>query len=58
MRAYPLFPNRQEEITFVVHLRSSKFPKVEIQPIHVLNTLVLISTMIQFSNVIYFDRIN
>ena len=27
-----------------------KFLKVEIQPINVLNTLVLISTMIQFSN--------
>ena len=30
-----------------------KFPKVGIQPIHVLNTLVLIGTIIQFSNMWY-----
>ena len=30
-----------------------KFPKVEIQPIHVLNTLVLTRMMIQFSNMWY-----
>ena len=45
MRAYPLFLNRQEEITFVVHLRRGLYIKLKLYPKNLLEIQRIVAFM-------------